>query len=358
MVAAAGARGVALVSVLLVVAIASTLAYGMVERQGFSIAHSRQMLAGSQARELALAGEYFVREALFEDWDDEETRNLDTLEEEWASLDELDLADATVELHVVDLDRRFNLNSVDGGKQATENTARLKRLLESVNLDPELTDRWKDWIDADEDVGELGGEDAQALLGDHPRRTANQPATHLSEFMVATGIAPEDFDALRPHVAVLPTPDLMVNINTANELVLRVVAPNVSPSSVEALVEGEREFTDVEELPKSIPQFGEAVAVLAVQSSFFQIQSRVDVDGARCELTSLVYRQPDTGGVTLLWRSFGERFAPESGASGDTDVPEEFGSDATPEGDDSGATMEDAPSPEGDRRGRRPSRRG
>ena len=296
-------------SVLLVVAVATALAYAMVDRQGLAIAHSQQTLAGSQAREYALGGEQYARQVLYADWEEEETRAIDTLLEEWsAPAEAFELRGGALEIRIRDLERRFNLNAVSGDREGAQNTARLKRLLTALEIDANLADRWVDWVDADQDVTALGSEDALHLMGDPPRRAANQRAAHVSEFMVATGLDAEAFERLRPHIAVLPIDDLQVNVNTANEIVLGTLAPNFTAGAALRLVEQEREIARVEDITGSHPELGEAVAALTVKSAFFQVQVRAEVDGARSDLTSLVHRHPETGALTLLWRSYGERF--------------------------------------------------
>ena len=78
-------RGVALVSVLLIVALVAALAWRMITQHQLAVAHTRHFLHGGQARHYALAGEEYARQALFADWEDEETRTVDTLLEEWAN---------------------------------------------------------------------------------------------------------------------------------------------------------------------------------------------------------------------------------------------------------------------------------
>ena len=302
-------RGVALVSVLLVVAVATALAYAMVDRQGFAIAHSQQTFAGSQARQFALGGEQYARQVLYADWEWENTPPIDTLLEEWsAPAEPFAVRGGALEIRIQDLERRFNLNAVSSNREGAQNTARLKRLLAALGIDANLADRWVDWVDADQDVTALGSEDAAHLMGDPPRRAANQRAAHVSEFVVATGLDAQAFERLRPHITVLPIDDLHINVNTANEMVLGTLAPNFKADRAMSLVEQEREIARVEDITSTHPELGEAVAVLTVQSAFFRVQVRAEVDGARSELTSLLHRHPETGALTLLWRSYGERF--------------------------------------------------
>ena len=145
-------RGVALVSVLLIVAVTTALAYEIANRHAFGVAISRQMLEASQAREYALGGEQYLRQVLYADWEDETTRAKDTLLEDWSTATQaFEVDDGSIELRVVDLQARFNLNSVVGAG-GPENTARLKRLFTHLELDPSAVDAWVDWIDGDQEA--------------------------------------------------------------------------------------------------------------------------------------------------------------------------------------------------------------
>ena len=186
-------RGVALVSVLLIVVIVTVLAFEIADRHAFSVAISRQTLDGSQARHYALGGELYARLLLQEDWLDENTRIKDTLEDIWAMPEEsFEVEDGSIEMRIVDLNSRFNLNAVIGG-QAAPNVRHFNRLLTHLGFDPAVADAWRDWIDADEDVTGAGAEDADYLLHEPPRVAANQPARHVSEFLVPVPLEPEEF---------------------------------------------------------------------------------------------------------------------------------------------------------------------
>ncbi len=318
--------GVALVSVLLVVAVAIALAYQMVSRQGLNIVHSRQILDGSQARQYALGGEQYARQLLYADWEEEKTRNKDTLLEEWAGISSsqgeqdappleheagiampFEIEDGTLEIRIEDLGARFNLNSVAGSGGA-QNLARLKRLLTHLNLDPNAADAWLDWIDEDQNVQGFGAEDSDYLLREPARRSANQRAAHVSEFLVAASLSLEEFARLRPHLATLPVAELRINVNTATEALLATVAPNFSPAQLDLLMASPREFSSIEAVIADYAALGASASVLAVASEFFRVQVRVQFGEARSELTSAIHRDPASGTLTLLSRSFGEPF--------------------------------------------------
>lgn len=303
------ARGVALVSVLLIVAVAVALAYEVAERHSLNLARSSLALDGSQAREYALAGEQLARQVLHLDWQEPQTRALDTLLEAWSQplTVPIDSEFGTVQAHVQDLGGRFNLNAVLG-RDGEKNMMRLKRLLTHLEIDPNVGDQWLDWVDGDGDVHGFGAEDAERLGDEPPRRTANQAAVHASEFFVATETTREEYDRLRPHVAALPFLELAINVNTASPMVLGILTDDSSPAEAVRIADFPREYAEVQQFISAHPMFGEAQDALRVGSEFFRVQVRAEAGGARTELTSLLHRDPQEGSLGLLRRSFGERF--------------------------------------------------
>ena len=329
----AAGKGVALVSVLLVVLVATALAYQIASRHSFTVAQSRQLLRGAEARHYVLGAERFARELLHEDWQHEDTRATDTLLEAWARLGTRTSDDAggaateppepaaiertfasvfaleegQIELRIEDLAARFNLNAL-AGEHAPANVARLQRLLARLDLDPAVAHRWKDWIDADQDVDGMGAEDADYLLRNPATRAANQPGVHTSEFRFVAALATEDYQRLRPYVTLLPTAAQRVNVNTAPALVLGALAPNFPMADAKQIVAQPREFENIENVVATRAALGEAVSVLAVRSEFFQVRARAVVGRSRAVLVSMLHRDAATGALTLLSRSFGEPF--------------------------------------------------
>lgn len=301
-------RGVALVSVLLIVAVTTALAYEIANRHAFTVSVSRQALSSSQAREYALGGEQYARQLLYADWEDERTRSKDTLLEDWSTMTEaFDVEDGGIEMRIEDLSSRFNLNSVLGAEGA-QNAARLKRLFTRLELDPNYVDAWVDWIDADQEVQPYGAEDADYLLREPPHRAANQRAVDISELRLAVPFESRDeYARLGANVTVLPTERLAVNINTVTEAVLASLAPNFPAANAQLLVEQVRDYDDVEGVIASHAPLGESAAVLRVGSEYFEVQVRAHVGDTRSELTSILHRNHESGEITLLSRNFGRR---------------------------------------------------
>ena len=321
------AMGVALLSVLLILSIATALAYRSASRHALAVAYGGLVLNGSQARHYALAGESYARQLLHADWEDPATRATDTLQEAWAgggkaesptaelSIDDFAIDGAAVALRIEDLAARFNLNAVLGpGPTGAQNMERFKRLLEHLELDPGIAERWRDWLDADADAQGLGAEDAAYLAAERPRRTAGQRALHASELLVPGELSAEAFERLRPFVTALPVYDQQVNLNTASAVVLGCLAPNFPPRQAEALVERAGEYDSIEAAIASHAALGESTGALAVASEFFRVQAYAEVNEVRAELTTVLHRDRSNGYVSVLGRSFGERFTAEEPA--------------------------------------------
>lgn len=77
-------RGVALISILLIVALVTALLYNLMSRQSLVVAQTRHLIRADQALAYALGAEAYARQILFEDWEQAPSRALDTLTEVWA----------------------------------------------------------------------------------------------------------------------------------------------------------------------------------------------------------------------------------------------------------------------------------
>jgi len=300
-------RGVALISILLIVALVTALMYHLMTHQALVVAQTRQMIRADQSLAYALGAEAFARQILFDDWNQTASRTSDTLTEPWAiPMTPFDIDEGTLEISIIDLNRRFNLNSL-APAGTNKNIQRFKTLLAALGLDPVIADAWRDWVDADSEATGFGAEDGTYLVATPPYRTANQAAASPTEIAALGLLDADGYARLMPYVAALPTTQLKVNVNTADAPVIESLSTRVTPSQAEALVQSQRHYEDVSALVGEVPELGDATDAMAVASSYFEIHARAEIDGFRTELTSVVFRDPTTGHVTLLTRDFGKR---------------------------------------------------
>lgn len=319
--------GVALVSILFVVALISAIAYQLMQQQSLTIAQSRVAFNGSQARHFAIGAEAFARQALYEDWNNGATKSKDTLAEIWAQpLAPFEIEGGFLEVQFTDLHRCFNVNSLasagahgNGDEEDEEFSrgespagadplVRFKALLRYLALDEAIADAVKDWVDADDEVTGFGAEDSEYLIAQPSYRAANTLLTDIGELRAVQGVTDEVYAALAQHVCALPESELAVNINTVSLPVLMSLSPALTEANVEPFVNSERDFSDVATAASELAELAAATDALTVVSEYFALDVRADFEGARVELRSILARDPGDGRIRLISRDFGRRF--------------------------------------------------
>lgn len=232
-------RGVALITVLLVVVIATVAASAMTFTQQLDIRRSARVLELGQARVLGDGVESWARQVIARD-----DAGSDHPGELWANLPPaIPVEGWLLGASLSDLQSRFNLNNLVNSDDTPNATAleQFRRLLLSQRIDPELAFAVVDWIDANnEPAGFVAAEDDYYLAQQPGRRAANRRMAHVSELRLVRG-----FDALRPEsisavlalVTALPATS-QVNINTARPAVLAAMVEGLSESAARQWQQG------------------------------------------------------------------------------------------------------------------------
>ena len=306
-------RGVALITVLLVVALASLVTAGLVLRQQVSIRSSTNQLLARQAWHFALGGEALAQAILWRDQQaaTDPTRSTDHLGEAWARAQpSFALEQGELLLRIDDLAGRFNLNSLLRDGQANPQAVqRLRRLLLRLQIDTPYAERLLDWIDEDQQAsGGYGAEDNQYLLLQPPYRAGNRWLGDVSELRLLLDMSERDYRLLLPHVSALPA-EVGLNVNTASALLLSCLADDLDLASAQSLVEarGEQGFADLQAFLAQPALVGRTVDSdgLAVTSQYFRVRSEVRLGERRQLLWSTLQRQAD-GPPRVLQRDLGQ----------------------------------------------------
>jgi general secretion pathway protein K len=207
-------RGIALVTAMMIVAIAVAIATQI------AFAHQiwfRQMenVADRDATDWLRRGAlHWASLALLED---AAQNSIDHLGENWAmALPTLPVEGGAIRVSIEDAQARFNLNSVED----PANLRVLQRLLEGLRLDPLLANAVADWIDPDSDARAGGAEDIDYLNLIPPYRAANRPMASVGELRLVRGFDAQTVRTLLPFVTVLPVATNTINVNTASPVVL------------------------------------------------------------------------------------------------------------------------------------------
>lgn len=300
-------RGVALITVLLVVALVTVICAALLLRQQLAIRSTGNQLLVRQAQYYAEGGELLAQALLRRD---QEQGVVDNLAEPWANprlqfpLDE----GGELRLRIEDLAGRFNLNSLAiVGEEGELAALRFRRLLQQLQLSLAYAERLQDWLDTDQEAsGSSGAEDDQYLLLDPPYRTGTGRIADTSELRLLLGMTEPDYRRLAPFVAALPS-QTELNINTASAQVLACLGEGIPESAVQSAIEGRGRsgYSDVGRFVQQLSSYGVSAQGLGVGSQYFRVTSEVLLGERRQVLTSYLQRGNDKH-VRLMARDLGQ----------------------------------------------------
>jgi len=304
------ARGVALITVMFIMVLLTTLVAYLVEDEYLVIRRVSNQQEAEQGFQIAVYAEQWACKVLEADIRENDT---DHMKEAWytesPSLRESDTA--AFSAGVEDLQGRFNLNNLSTGKDDIWYPA-FKRLLTVLELDPGLADAVVDWMDSDIDVsGHYGAEDAEYLLESPSYRAANQPMADVGELRLIRGMTDEAVQALRPHVTVLPETGVRINVNTAKSTVIRILSPDIlDTAAAEALIDGRGEegYENVDKFLARTELAGnwqEANSMVSVRSGYFRVKSTVTLGRYTTALYSVIERSAATRRASVILRRRG-----------------------------------------------------
>jgi general secretion pathway protein K len=311
--------GIAAVTALLVVALATMLAADLAWELHLDIRRSESLLLRNQAKQFALGAEIMAMEALSQDFEDDKEANefCDYPGEGWDTEMSLPFEGGTVRGQISDQQGRFNLNNLaPTGKKDPRAYQQFELLLETLDLGRELAPRVLDWIDPDQ-AEEFGGAEDNAYTSmTPPYRAANTWFTTTSELLAVQGVIdPEEpngdrFELLERYVSALP-PGEKTNVNSAEDPVLLSFAINTGSVDAETLranrpycnlLTGSGNGAFMDDADGIVePDF--ANDFLEVSSNFFQLKVLVTLGSMEDTMYSLLHRDSN-GAVTTSLRYF------------------------------------------------------
>jgi general secretion pathway protein K len=227
-------RGMALISVLMLVAVMGVLTAAALETINHSLRITGNARSSMQARYFALGAEQLAirrLESLVA-----ASGNRVTLAGGWnGARYQLPTDVGTLSARVADGGNCFNLNSLVDGADAISLRRRARGVEQFVALAIALgapqadarraADGIVDWIDADSVPSPLGGEDAQYARGKTAYLPANTLLAEASELRAIAGVGPGLYELLRPWVCTLPTTEMSpINVNTLSPAEAPLVA--------------------------------------------------------------------------------------------------------------------------------------
>ena len=308
-------QGVALITAMLIVALASIAAVAVTTRQQLDIRRSANLMNGEQSYQFASGVEGFAVQVLADDLNHPKAgrTNMDALDETWAQpLVPQSIEGGQLTGHIEDLQGRFNLNNLwDVANNTTDpgSVAAFERLLSLLDIDasktPPIVYAVADWIDPNPDVNSNGGaEDGEYLSKTPPYRAANRPMASASELLMIYGIEPADYLKLAPYICALPPPTT-INVNTASALVLAAVS-NISLTDAEQLVSDRKTtpYAKTGDYTNAVNKFAGSPTgpspAIDVVSNYFLVTSDTQFGKGRTRLFSEVKRTSSTDIKVIL----------------------------------------------------------
>lgn len=301
------------------------------------ISHNRD--AAARAEALARGGVRLGRALLFYDKLEEidSLLPLDTLDDTWARIREVELEDGALRLTIEDTGARFNLNTLFATPGEGEDfdpaveiflNLMLEKVIDEMPLPPgekfydvpELARDLMDWVDEDEERRQGGPEEAYYQEQDPPYLPANRPLLSVDEMRLVEGFDGPLVDALRPYVTVYPyIPGLEgggINPNTAPAHVLALIFYNDGVDEVLADEEIVSQILEVREdggfvcasaseercTPMNEIIVNEPFPAVSYTSTTFRIQSEARIGEVRRTVVAVVDRSNALEMPLLSWR--------------------------------------------------------
>jgi len=312
-------EGVALLTVLLLVAVMAAIAVGVLDDIRFGIRRTLNAATATQGQYFALGAEELARSRISRLLERDAVRT--SLDGGWNGKPIVFPIDGgQILARVSDATGCFNLNSlvmVGGGEPYVirdQGVRQFAALITGLGLSngPKLAGGLAEWMDSN-NVGAPGTEDDSYLKGARPYRTAGVPLAEVSELRAVHGFDAPIYAALRPFVCALPTTDLSpVNINTLpvdRAVVLTALTEGgVSPGAARSVLAGRptdgwRDMAAFWSQPAfaQMPADAPVRSQVDLRSRYFALDAEVTFAEGQVTLSSL-FETPSPGGIRLAAR--------------------------------------------------------
>lgn len=307
-------RGIALITILVMVALATILAATIVKRQANTAENTAYLMRQNQSLMYAKSAEAFFSELLVDDA--ENAADIDHLQENWAKpMPAFPVEDGFVSGTIQDESGKFNLNSLVNADGTPNLPAKIwfEKLLLRVGLQEKLSEAVIDWQDPDDQtIGGMGAEANyyQALSPSY--LPSNTQFHHVEELKLVRGFEGEKYLQIADYVTTAPNTDSKLNINTASAVLLACLDPKLEVNAVQQVIQQRQAnlqyFSNVSELWAIEPfaQVSNEVRtelndLLGVQSNYFKARIEVILSERKRQFSSDLVRKDKT--VYVAYRS-------------------------------------------------------
>lgn len=307
-------QGIALITILVMVALATILAATIAKRQANTAENTAYLMRQNQSLLYAKSAEAFFSELLVDDANN--AGAVDYLQENWAKpMPAFPVEDGFVSGVLQDESGKFNLNSLVNDEGVPNPQAKLwfEKLLLRVGLPEKLSEAVIDWQDADEEIsGTMGAENSYYQGLPQGYLAANSKFHNVEELKLVRGFEDQKYLQIVDYVSVLPASDSKVNVNTAPAMLLASLDPKLDINAVEQALQKRHvnleHFSNINDLWATEPfkQVSPDVqsqvnALLGVQSNYFKAKIEVLLSERKRQFSSDLVRKDKT--VYVVYRS-------------------------------------------------------
>ena len=350
-------QGVALITVLLIVALAAILATQMTGRLQMQMQRTANIDFNQQAYWYAISAESFTKRVLFQTFKDEP--KVTHLDQPWAQGEtSFPVDNGQITGEITDLQSCFNLNALANKNAGSGNTPGagtpspsgtspnptpppssgsgagsasfsikpadvLQRLIIALDIEgissfeaESMTDALTDWLDDDSSLSNIGGaEDNDYSAKEFPYLAANNLLASVNELRVVEHFTVPAINALKDYVCVLPNKDLnKININTidSEKALLLGAMLDKSKNDAEQILSArpEKGFETVADF-FAIPEMStvatnkNAQGLFTVVSEYFALKATTSFNNSFFTLNSVIQVSDSGKEVNVISRSVG-----------------------------------------------------
>jgi len=307
-------QGIALITILVMVALATILAATIAKRQANTAENTAYLMRQNQSLLYAKSAEAFFLELLVDDANN--AGAIDHLQENWAKpMPAFPVEDGFVSGTLQDESGKFNLNSLVNDEGVPNPQAKLwfEKLLLRVGLPEKLSEAVIDWQDADDEIsGTMGAENSYYQGLPQGYLAANSKFHNVEELKLVRGFEDQKYLQIVDYVSALPASDSKVNVNTAPAMLLASLDPKLDINAVEQALQKRQanleHFSNINDLWVTEPfkQVNPDVqsqvnALLCVQSNYFKAKIEVLLSERKRQFSSDLVRKDKT--VYVVYRS-------------------------------------------------------
>ncbi len=325
-------KGIALITVMLIVALAAVLATQMTTRLRMQMQRSSNVSSNQQAYWYAMGAEAFAKRVLFTAFKDEgEVTNLEQIWAQGETTYPVDFSEITGE--ITDLQSCLNLNALKAVTKSNGNSKKkkniklparnaLEELIIALNIEgvgqfeaESMADALTDWLDENSSLSGAGGaEDNDYESKLFPYLAANNFLSSVNELRLIEHFNVKVIQALKPYVCVLPeTSDHKININTLSidkpELLQALLGSTLSEAEDVLSARKKEGFSNIADF-YNLPELNkinikdEQKDQFVVDSEYFKLKTTASFNNSFFALNS-VMKITDNTKIDVISRTIG-----------------------------------------------------